>query len=575
MDSLLFWADIPALYRCVVFGTLALLITQTVFLAYTHTQNNHPLAQTKRNYFLHSQWGFLLLIGLFVFTSRWPGLFYPHGFNPDEDQFVAAARALVADPLFFRSTETASSGPLNIYPLWLAGLSGELPTLFSGRLIGLFMIWISLTGLYFSGKAFTSEISARIGTLTIVTFWGFTNFWDFVHYTSEHPPVMLLSTAWAFAAWAIFQSHQTISKRMGQAICSIMILSVVPFAKLQATPLAFLSSGLLLIGIGSLAGSLFDRCKRILIVGATGVILPLFIMGIFWWNDVFLYFWNSYILNAIAYKTEGSSEPFWKTLFMILFADGAMRPIDFLLLLGSCIVFSLLLIILLAVKIYETISKRQYFAFAFTCLLLAGAIWTVISPQRNYPHYLLFLLIPVGLTLQSMLGVIENIKIIQRHPLWTTCISLLILLSPMIFWRIEISPNHWAGSTKNWHRQPPNKIAKKILEAADGGNNRLCVWGYTPTYYTQTGLIQATRLSVSSPQFNNNELQNFFRTTYLEDLNQTQPSVFVDAVAIDQSLVMTEKEKHGHEQIPEIKDFVQTNYTLFAEIDGIRIYRRK
>jgi hypothetical protein len=37
--------------------------------------------------------------------------------------------------------------------------------------------------------------------------------------------------------------------------------------------------------------------------------------------------------------------------------------------------------------------------------------------------------------------------------------------------------------------------------------------------------------------------------------------------------MMTKREEHGHEQIPEIRDFVAANYTLFEEIDGVRIYK--
>jgi hypothetical protein len=39
--------------------------------------------------------------------------------------------------------------------------------------------------------------------------------------------------------------------------------------------------------------------------------------------------------------------------------------------------------------------------------------------------------------------------------------------------------------------------------------------------------------------------------------------------------MMTKREEHGHEVIPEIRDFVAANYTLFEEIDGVRIYKWK
>ena len=141
----------------------------------------------------------------------------------------------------------------------------------------------------------------------------------------------------------------------------------------------------------------------------------------------------------------------------------------------------------------------------------------------------------------------------------------------MIYARLK-SPNSWAGLAQKWSSEKPGVIAQKILQAS-GGEGRLCVWGYNPTYYSETGLVQATRLSTSSALFNDNALRSFFLGSYLEDLRRNRPKVFVDAVAPEQFVMMTKREEHGHEVVPEVRDFVASNYELFDEIDSVRIYR--
>lgn len=99
----------------------------------------------------------------------------------------------------------------------------------------------------------------------------------------------------------------------------------------------------------------------------------------------------------------------------------------------------------------------------------------------------------------------------------------------MIFARLQ-SPNSRAGLAQKWSSKQPGVIAQSIFEAS-GGEGRLCVWGYNPTYYSETGLVQATRLSTSRALFNDNALRSFFLGSYLEDLRRNRPKVFVYAVA--------------------------------------------
>jgi hypothetical protein len=216
---------------------------------------------------------------------------------------------------------------------------------------------------------------------------------------------------------------------------------------------------------------------------------------------------------------------------------------------------------------------RAWGFLIYALLVLGLAVWTVTAPQRNYPHYLLFLPVPMGLVAMGLVGVL-GVKLLMKPSGWRgSAMALLMVvgIGPMAFARWQ-SPNSSAGLAEKWSAEKPGEIAQRILEAS-GGKGRLCVWGYNPTYYSETGMVQATRLSTSSALFNDNPLRSFFLRTYVEDLQRHRPVVFVDAVAPEQFVMMTTREEHGHEIVPEVQDFVASNYELFDEINGVRIYK--
>ena len=562
LDSLLYWSDSEVLYRIVSFGLLALLAILVI----------RPAAMNKAGR-LGAPF-FVLVLCAFVVLARWPGLFYPRGFNPDEDQLVAAARALVLDPVFFRAAEAGSSGPLNVYPLLTSLAFGGWPTLFSARLVGLGVICVALVAVYFAGRAVFSEPVARFGAVLPGVFFGLTNFWDFTHYTSEHVPMALLAVGWALSAWAVFREGLPFQRRVVIACFAACVYSMVPFAKLQASLAAVGAAAILVVGIFVQGGSLRGRLVGVGIVCAAGLVIPVGLVGFFAANGALEYFWMSYIQNALAYQGSGyRGVSAMKMLGMILFAKPPMRPDDFLWFSLGWAILILMGVLALAGARHRSAPWRLWAFLAYALVLLGLAFLTVTSPQRNYPHYLLFLPVVMGLVVVALLGVLAGKLGLTRQLTGALAMGVIFLIGvgPMVIARFQ-SPNSWAGLAEKWAEEKPGAIARRILEAS-GGEGRLCIWGYNPTYYSETGMVQATRLSTSGALFNENPLKPFFLRTYIDDLHQNRPLFFVDAVAPDQFVMMTKREEHGHEQVPEVRDFVAENYTLIEEIDGVRIYK--
>ncbi|MFM8365108.1 MAG: hypothetical protein ACKOAS_08145, partial [Verrucomicrobiota bacterium] len=344
--------------------------------------------------------------------------------------------------------------------------------------------------------------------------------------------------------------------------------------KLQASMAAVGASVLLVAGVFVHGRTWRERFVGAGIVCVAGVVLPLGLVGFFAANGVLEYFWMSYIQNAVAYQESGyRGNSMWKMLGMILFAKPPMRPDDFLWFSGAWASVVACGILALLWARNQSAPWRRWGFLVYAWVVLGLAVWTVTAPQRNYPHYLLFLPVAMALVAMALVGVLEG-KVSMKPKGWRASAMALLMvigIGSMAFARWQ-SPNSWAGLAEKWSAEKPGEVAQRILEAS-GGKGRLCVWGYNPTYYSETGMVQATRLSTSSALFNDNPLRPFFLRTYVEDLQRHRPVVFVDAVAPEQFVMMTKREEHGHEVVPEVRDFVASNYELFDEIKGVRIYR--
>jgi hypothetical protein len=68
-----------------------------------------------------TDWGWRVIILAVLIAGRWPAWFVPQELNPDESQFIAGAITLCHDPLFWRSVDGPTSGPVNYYALLPAG----------------------------------------------------------------------------------------------------------------------------------------------------------------------------------------------------------------------------------------------------------------------------------------------------------------------------------------------------------------------------------------------------------------------------------------------------------------------
>lgn len=573
MDKLLYWSDIPGLHAWAVWTVLAILLAWTVWSAWA--------ADVRGGHYCNAVgdvW-FLAMVCMFVLLARWPSLFHMVGYSIDEDQFVAAARVLQMDPVFFRSVETASSGPFNIYPLLLPSLLGIEPGLFTLRVVGVIMIGGTIVCVFYSVFELAGGSIARAATLALAIFFGGVTFWDFLHYTSELTPMFLFSIGMLGVFSIAMRSNMSAEVSIGFTILASLALSLMPLAKLQASYLGIFGGLCLLVAILTRSG-LSIQLRLVWAFGAcfSASIAPLLFALWMVWHGTFDYFIQSYFGNAIAYVEAGDSGS-----FLELFAKTIAGSSEFRVFATgwACV---MIVLVVASVCLKKKPSLRAVVLGIFVVSMLAVTIYTIVSPRRSWAHYLLFAPAPMVLCL----GVVarfaskrwesenKNSGATSRYARSLVVVCILIGAAlPMVVLSAS-QPNPWVGNARVWDRllkMPFSPVGKAIQSAAINTNGLLAVWGYNPNYYVESGLNQATRLSISTPQFNQNNLQEFFRSTYLEDLKKNKPGIFVDAAVKGQFPAMDDAERFRHELVPEVGRFVTENYDLVKVVDGVRIYR--
>ena len=163
---------------------------------------------------------------------RWPLLWVPHQQNPDESQLIAGAIALAHDPVFWRSVDGGTAGPVDFFPLLPAVWADGVTSFAVARAISLAAIFVSLVLVGEALVVIAGTTVARIAVLPVLALFSFTTSPDFTHASTEVMPVLLLAAAGWLAARPIAVPSQT------RLWLFALLVGAAPWAKLQSGPLA-------------------------------------------------------------------------------------------------------------------------------------------------------------------------------------------------------------------------------------------------------------------------------------------------------------------------------------------------
>ena len=503
-------------------------------------------------------WG-LAILAIFI-AGRWPTFVLPRELNEDESQNIAGARALTLDPVFWRSVDGHTAGPLDFFALIPAGLlsgwSGYLPA----RYTAMALLVITFTLLHQCLSLVTGRRVARAAGLGAVVFEALTNSPDFLHCSSELLPIAL----WMGAAYAAIRRWVHDGPRVWNFIGG-MLLGAMPLAKLQAAPLAAIFGG------AWLAMEFINRRQeglrpKLTLVGGAALPAALFSAQVTIAGE-----WVNVLVPFFAYNTgyvEAANLTRPELLKLLtLFSQSDDSLLHFwmpLTLLGA------LLMVRRRLSPDPAVPGLLWASLAASVL----AVWVALFPGRPFLHYWQFTVAPISLLAGAVAG---NLLSAPSQP-WSRSRRLLIALCAVsivgvLLYQRALRPNRLVQSIAAREREPISPLSARVALHARPGES-LAIWGWTNSVYVETGLYQAIRCPTAAREIQPSRHRQFYRDRFLTDFVHARPELFLDSVGPFSLHYRSPALRHETEY-PELAAIVRRDYVLIDDMGVGRLYRRR
>ena len=500
--------------------------------------------------------GIALLVAMAAF--RWPAVFYFRAVNPDEPQFLAGAITMLARGGIWWNDAT-TSGPLVVLPLALPRLAG-LPVDFgTGRIVALLLAWGGAIFVYLILKHAHGDRMARLLVLPLACWAMFQIFWDLVPYCSESAPLCLCALA-AWLSTTAFRPDGRLRDRWRLAACGA-VLGLLPFSKLQALPLGAAIGLAALVWIWRQPATEQPRLGRDLTWLLAGVAAGFGAMCLGLWRSGYAAdFYQSYVVHNLIYA-QARDLPWSASAYVLSYLTEITWGF-------FAFHYGLLLLLIVGLRALRDAAWRP---LLLGWLLFLGAYYAVLAPGRLYPHYLIFLTVPLGLLVGLQFGyLVQPTKRTRRTPaaLWT-----LFLLAGV---GVQVVDRIW--DRHDLHKlapaESPRTAASRLIDQLKQPGDTLAVWGWRPELYVDTQLPQATREAHTDGQLHAGSQRDYFRARFLADLRTSRPAFFVDTIGAG-DFIRRDPAREGHESFRALDDFVRQEYALVSQAEPIRVYLRR
>jgi hypothetical protein len=508
---------------------------------------------------------FLAWTGLAILAGRWPVLLAP-SINSDEDQFIAAAMKLVKEPAFWRSVDTGSSGPLNIIPLTIPALLNIRIDYASTRVIGLFLVILSVIFFYYSLKYLYDNRVARIATIPVVLFFSLAVHSNFIHYSGEHFPIAILSAA-------LWMTCYVYTREFSDRMVFIFgaVIGMMPYAKMQGLPVALAITLIFAHILWTKKESLRQFLKSLATL-ALGLLLfsaiNLFFLILFSTSEDF---WRRYILQNLLIYADVKNLTFGEKFSQFISMASSKR-------LNSSSLFQITSIFLIAATILffrESIVRRKLFFtntfifFFYSLFILVVSLYVVVRPGNLFPHYLLFLVFPCGFLIGVVIG--EIFKLSENNAFYKQIqffiLLLMIAASFLQGYTLIRSEHPYLSQRQKYLQDYQTPLVQTILQYASPTDS-MAIWGKRNDLYVETGLYPGVRDGAIKWMVFKGPQQAYHLKSFADDLLKSKSKVFVDAMA-------DEKKIYRYDAYPEIATVIENNYRMVDEVEGIGIYVRK
>jgi hypothetical protein len=515
---------------------------------------------------------FAALALLSIAAFRWPLVCDNRELqDPDESQMMAGALTLNHDPLYWKSVDGQTRGPMDDWPLLAAlRMSGRLDYT-AARLVSVILAWVCVMCAWLALRHIFTDQWARLLVLPLLAVHAFSDSWSFVQYGSEHVTDALVALASAFLLAAWRPTEPAPSPR--RLLVTGLALGAVPFAKLQGVPIAAWIAAFAAWQIAATPGASRQPLRLASLLGGA-LTVPLAML--LWiarrgtWDD----FCEGYILDNIRYAGDR-----W---FSWAQTPGKLKELCELAPGAQAFLLWTLVAAALGLIAQPFFGRQHRRCAVFALGLTVASAYAAMAPGRMFQHYLQLIFFPAGLLLGIMAGAaIEAVRRMSPNRAAIRTASqaaimaafLALGVAPQVIWRAhegEPSQGRFVATRGTPQR---SAVSDAILSHARAGE-RLGIWGWAPKFWVQTGLIQATRDGNTSRQIEEYPKEShYYRERFMSDLVKSRPPVLIDAVG-EGNFAYHDRDAAGHETFGDLSSYMSENYRQVGDIEGTRIYVR-
>lgn len=469
---------------------------------------------------------------------RLPAMLFNHELNADESQVLAHALTLWQYPTYWQAVDANTIGPLNLYVLWGPHLLGMPFDYRLAHLLGTFCL--AATWLLFYGTArrcFGPQAGTAAG-MALLLVWGLSTSPDFVHYSSEQLPQLLLMAAVALlarrpAAWPYLLAG--------------VLLGLVPYGKLQGVPLA---------AVAGTYGLWTARHRPKALTGLVmGALLPTALLLLWLSAKNLLDDFRAFYIEGNLIYAQGSG--LWHSLRQL---PGMLSEVPAL---------AALLAWAAAQSLFSFFSGKRP-DILWLWLALAAALYSVLKTGHTFVHYLHWLVLPAA----GLLGAGLAGRPVGRIRALLAAGSMAMLLPFVLEISTSAAYNRYPSGPGGFNRALSVSPAAARIAALSQPGQRLSVWGWADRLYVESQRPQGTAESHTERCIYPHPMQRQYYQRYLSDLARNRPAVFADAVG-PRSLWVQDTLRQNYGSFPELKAYVDKHYTFVGQTDGIRLFRRK
>ncbi|GAB4018985.1 hypothetical protein [Spirosoma koreense] len=581
----------PWIYYTISVGLLIVLILQC--------QSVRPTVDTK-NWFRSD--AFFVGLALVALTfMRLPSLLDNSELNPDEGQLVTQAITLTRDPVFGRSIDGTSIGPINSYLLLIPHLFGFPIDYTDAHLTSLLLIALALLIFYAGLKQLFSPFVSRATLLILVVFFAWTTENDYLHYSSELSSLPIITTCF-YLAIRIIQSAPLRVPALWYLSLGFLA-GLIPYCKLQTLPVVGSIMAVVTLYLFKTYG---QRAIRPVGLMTMSFLVPtLLVFGLAYGFGVERYFIDYYFIgNLTTYSQLYADSPLVHRNFLkklIGFPIFSIHHPDFALF----ILFNGLALVLASLFTRWALMNRPRalampsWTVSLILVTALSALWSIITPGTEFGHHLLLLVFPfgwvMGLCLQSMRTSIPVRSQVRLSLLLLSLFIVDITLSNHVLLahikqfahrsatmpvasasqpdptslQIRNPPVFWFPARVRVTLSPVAQVIRRYTTDSD----KMAVWGWNCQYYVETRLAQGVSENHTQRSIIPNRMRDQYLNRYALELRKNKPAVFLDAVGPASQVL--NKPDQQHEHFACVDHVIKNDYALVASIDSVRIYIRR